>query len=52
MVPVPLAGLATRYDVEGLRSFLAAPTPPMPAFPLDDAQRRDLAVFLLQAHGS
>jgi len=52
VVPVPLAGLATRYDVEGLRSFLAAPTPPMPAFPLDDAQRRDLAVFLLQAHGS
>jgi glucose/arabinose dehydrogenase/cytochrome c553 len=52
VVPVPLAGLAARYDVEGLRAFLAAPTPPMPAFPLDDAERRDLAVFLLAEHGS
>jgi len=52
VVPVPLQGLARRYDVEALRAFLAAPTPPMPAFALDDAQRRDLAVFLLATHGS
>jgi mono/diheme cytochrome c family protein len=49
---VPLQGLARRYDVEALRAFLAAPTPPMPAFPLDDTQRRDLATFLLAEHGS
>jgi 5-oxoprolinase (ATP-hydrolysing) len=52
VVPVLLQGLARRYDVEALRAFLAAPTPPMPAFALDDAQRRDLAVFLLATHGS
>ena len=52
VVPVPIRGLAARYDVEALRAFLAAPTPPMPAFALDDAQRRDLAVFLLAEHGS
>ena len=52
VVPVPLQGLAKRYDVEALRAFLAAPTPPMPAFALDDAERRDLAVFLLATHGS
>jgi hypothetical protein len=49
-VPVALAGLAGKYDVDALASFLAAPQPPMPRFPLDAAQRRDLAVFLLDAH--
>jgi mono/diheme cytochrome c family protein len=51
VVAVPLAHLATRYDVAGVQAYLAAPTPPMPLFPLDDAQRRDLAVFLLEEHG-
>lgn len=50
MVARPLAGLASRYGVEDLAAFLAAPTPPMPAFPLDANARRDLAVFLLDAH--
>jgi len=52
VVPVPLTGLSARYDVETLSAFLAAPTPPMPLFPLDPAQRRDLAAFLLHEHGS
>jgi glucose/arabinose dehydrogenase len=47
-VPVPLRSLASRYDVDGLTSFLAAPTPPMPAVALASAERRDLAIHLLQ----
>jgi cytochrome c553 len=47
MVPVKLAGLATRHDVASLVAFLAAPTPPMPVAPLGDAERRDVAIFLL-----
>jgi glucose/arabinose dehydrogenase len=48
VVPVPLRSLASRYDVDGLASFLAAPTPPMPAVALGDPERRDLAIHLLQ----
>jgi glucose/arabinose dehydrogenase/cytochrome c553 len=48
--PVPLVGLSSRYDVDDLSAFLAAPTPPMPAFPLSEPQRRDLAVNLLEQH--
>ena len=47
VTPVPLADLARRYDVAELEAFLAAPTPPMPAFPLDADARRDLAIHLL-----
>jgi len=47
----PLSGLRARYDLRGLADFLLAPTPPMPAFPLDDAARRDLAVYLLATRG-
>jgi glucose/arabinose dehydrogenase len=50
VVPVKLAGLAARYDVDALARWLATPNPPMPAFPLDDAQRTDLAVHLLEQH--
>ncbi|HZR84687.1 MAG TPA: PQQ-dependent sugar dehydrogenase [Candidatus Binatia bacterium] len=46
----PLAGLAAKYRVDSLMSFLRAPQPPMPAFPLTDADRRDLAVYLLATH--
>ncbi len=49
VVPVPLEQLAARYDVAALAAFLAAPTPPMPAFPLSDPERADLAVYLLDA---
>ncbi len=47
VVAVPLRALGARFDVEGLVAFLATPTPPMPVPPLDEAGRRDLAVFLL-----
>jgi glucose/arabinose dehydrogenase len=47
VVPVPLAGLAARHDLASLSAFLAAPTPPMPVVPLSDAERRDVAIFLL-----
>jgi glucose/arabinose dehydrogenase/cytochrome c553 len=43
----PLRDLASRYSVESLAEWLAAPTPPMPAFPMNAQERRDLAVFLL-----
>jgi hypothetical protein len=46
-VPVVMANLASRYDVPSLATYLAAPQPPMPLFPLQPAERRDLAVFLL-----
>ncbi len=46
-IAVPLANPAHRYDVSSLAAYLAAPQPPMPRFPLDDTERRDLAVYLL-----
>ena len=51
VVPVPLreAALREKYGVADLAAYLLAPTPPMPAFPLAEAERRDLAVFLLSA---
>lgn len=49
--PRPLARLASRYDVASLTSFLAAPQPPMPLYPFDEPQRRDLSVFLLERWG-
>lgn len=49
VVPKPLANLSARYDVDSLARYLAAPTPPMPAYPMSDDERRDLAVFLLTA---
>jgi glucose/arabinose dehydrogenase len=49
-VPVPLAALASKYDVESLAAYLAAPQPPMPLFTLTDAERRDLATHLLLAN--
>ena len=48
--PVPLDGLSARYGVDDLSAFLAAPTPPMPAFPLSEQERRDLATSLLEQH--
>ena len=48
-VPVVMANLGRRYDVTSLTTYLAAPQPPMPLFPLQPAERRDLAVFLLSA---
>ena len=47
VVAKPLAGLARRYTVPSLEAFLAAPTPPMPVFPLSESDRHALAVHLL-----
>jgi mono/diheme cytochrome c family protein len=47
VVAKPLERLAQRYTVPSLEAFLAAPTPPMPVFPLSDSDRRALAVHLL-----
>ncbi len=51
VVPVPLRHTALRekFGLDELAAYLLAPTPPMPAFPLAEAERRDLAVFLLAA---
>jgi mono/diheme cytochrome c family protein len=46
----PLVTLGTRYTVDTLANFLRTPQPPMPVFPLDDQQRRDLAVYLLKTN--
>ncbi len=50
MVITPLARLGQRWSVETLTTFLAAPTPPMPAVERGTDERRDLAVHLLVAH--
>jgi glucose/arabinose dehydrogenase len=50
VVVAPLSKLTTRYDIDGLAAFLATPTPPMPVYPLDAKERRDLAIHLLDAH--
>jgi cytochrome c553 len=50
MVTKPLAGLAKRYDAPALAAYLRTPQPPMPAFDLSDAERADLALFLLSEH--
>lgn len=41
-----LDGIASRYSVDALSAFFTAPTPPMPRFPLDEADRKALAVYL------
>jgi glucose/arabinose dehydrogenase len=47
VVVKPLARLRERYTLTQLDSFFLAPTPPMPVVELSDADRRALAVFLL-----
>jgi glucose/arabinose dehydrogenase len=46
----PLDKLAARYTIDALVTFLQAPQPPMPIYPFSDAQRRDLAIYLLATH--
>jgi hypothetical protein len=50
MVVSPLRELGARYDARGLAAFLAAPTSPMPLFPLDQSARMDLAAHLLDRY--
>lgn len=45
-----LEHLTARYTVDSLAAFLRAPQPPMPVFPFDDQQRRELAAYLLREH--
>jgi len=51
MVTKPLAGLAARHDLVSLTEFFAAPTPPMPAPPVEEAGRRQLAAYVLDRFG-
>jgi glucose/arabinose dehydrogenase len=43
-----LAGLGSRLDLDAIEARLATPTPPMPLYPLDAEERRDLAVYLME----
>jgi mono/diheme cytochrome c family protein len=45
--PVPLDGLAQKYDPASLADYFLAPTPPMPKYPLSDQERLELAHYLL-----
>jgi mono/diheme cytochrome c family protein len=47
VVVKPLLDLASRFDIERLSGFFAAPTPPMPVFELTPDEKRDLAVYVL-----
>jgi glucose/arabinose dehydrogenase len=51
VIPKVLGGLAARYDLEALTGFLATPTPPMPPVTGDAADRRALAVHVLERFG-
>jgi mono/diheme cytochrome c family protein len=50
--PRPLGGLGSRYTLDSMIAFLAAPQPPMPLYDLTPEQRRDLAIFLLERWGT
>lgn len=52
MVTKKLEKLGERYDLASLTVFFAAPTPPMPAPPLDESGRRELAAYALDHFGS
>ncbi len=45
-----LEGLGRKYNMISLMTYLQAPQPPMPAFPLTDFERRDLSIFLLDRY--
>jgi mono/diheme cytochrome c family protein len=46
--PVRLDNLAQRLGYGAVINALEAPQSPMPLFPLSEAERRELAVFLLR----
>ncbi len=52
MVTKKLEKLSERFDLDSLVIFFAAPTPPMPPPPLDEAGRRELAAYVLDRFGS
>ncbi len=45
-----LEGLGERYDITSLTRFFLTPTPPMPVVALGEADRRALAIYLLEQH--
>ncbi|MCB1705093.1 MAG: PQQ-dependent sugar dehydrogenase [Halioglobus sp.] len=49
--PVSLDGLSQRLGYRAVIDTLEAPQSPMPVFPLSEAERRELAVFLLWQPG-
>ncbi|MAI77385.1 MAG: oxidoreductase [Deltaproteobacteria bacterium] len=46
-----LENLRSRYNIDELAIFFAAPQPPMPIVDLSEAQRRALAVYVLSTYG-
>ncbi|MBT4519079.1 MAG: oxidoreductase [Halieaceae bacterium] len=42
-----LEGLGEKYNVVELADYIKRPNPPMPTFPLGEAQRKSLAVYLI-----
>ncbi|NQX89350.1 MAG: PQQ-dependent sugar dehydrogenase [Halioglobus sp.] len=49
--PARLEGLEKRLGYQAVVDLLATPPAPMPLFPLSETQRRELAVYLLDARG-
>jgi glucose/arabinose dehydrogenase len=47
---VVLTDLALRYTLEEMAAYLATPRSPMPPYEADDAQRRALAIYLLETY--
>jgi len=51
VVVKPLAGLASKFDIETLTNYFLTPQPPMPVVALDEDGRRALAVHVLEHYG-
>lgn len=47
---IKLAQTGSKYNIATLSAYLAAPTAPMPVFPMTDEEKQALAVFLIQNH--
>jgi mono/diheme cytochrome c family protein len=45
-----LEGLGAKYDLETLSATLEKPKAPMPLFPMNDAQRRAVSVYLIERY--
>ncbi|HKI74230.1 MAG TPA: PQQ-dependent sugar dehydrogenase, partial [Pseudomonadales bacterium] len=47
---IALENIGTRYNIETLGHYLQHPRPAMPIFPMSQADRRALAVYLIASH--
>ena len=45
-----LHALGNKYNLPILEAYLKRPNPPMPVFPLSDAERRQLAIYLIDRY--